>query len=123
MKNIESSNRQLKVAHLIKLSLINVLNKGKKLDAALLKHKITITNVKVSPDLKNASCYFLPFGKSAEHKEEILNAIESSKHSIRKQVTEDINLKYSPELTFFYDHGIENASEVEKVINNFLNKE
>lgn len=122
MQNKENSNRQFKVANLIKLSLINVFAKGKKLDPRLLKHKITITNIKVSPDLKNASCYFLPFGNSAAYKAELIEAIERSKHIIRQQVTEDINLKYSPELTFFYDYGLENASDVEKAINNFLNK-
>ena len=122
MQKKNNSSRQLKVANLIKLSLIEVFTRGKKLDQRLIKHKITITNVKVSSDLKNANCYFLPFGNSINYKEEIIEAIEISKFAIRRQVTEDINLKYSPELNFMYDHGIENASEVEKALNQFLSK-
>lgn len=121
MKNTDSSNRQLKVANLIKLSLIDVLQKGKQLDIKLIENKITVTRVTVSPDLKLATCYYLPFGNNPKPKE-IQEALDSSKFAIRRQITETVNLKYSPEIRFLYDHGVENASEVEAAIMKALYK-
>lgn len=110
------SSRQQKVSNLICAELAKVLRHGKRLDIRLLENEVTITKVKISPDLKIADCYFMPFLKSKLSVDEFLEAFESSKHSLRKQVTEAINLKYSPELNFFYDRSVENAMEVDKVL-------
>ncbi len=110
------SNRQLKVANLIKHELINVLQRGKKLDKRLIDNKLTITNVKISPDLKIATCYFLPFGNKDEVSNQLLEALEASRYAIRQQITESINLKFSPEFRFFFDYGVVHASEVEAVM-------
>ncbi len=116
MQKKDQSNRQLKVANLIKHELINVLQRGKQLDKRLIDNRLTITNVKVSPDLKLASCYFLPFGNNDEASNQLLEALEASKYAIRKQITETVNLKFSPELRFFFDYGVVHASEVEAVM-------
>lgn len=119
MKNVEKSSRQLKVANLIKQSLVEIFARGRKLDLYLIENKITITNVEVSQDLKHANCYFLPFGTKIDSKK-ILDALDSSKFAIRHQVTETINMKFSPELKFYYDKGLENSIEVESVLKKVL---
>jgi ribosome-binding factor A len=117
MRNIEQSSRQLKVAGLIRESLVAIFAKGKKLDIRLFENKITITNVKVSADLRHANCYFLPFGNSNKLKE-IEEGLELSKYAIRQQLTESINLKFSPEIRFIFDSGAVNAMDVERIIKN-----
>lgn len=100
----EQSQRQNKVSNLIRLALIDVLQRGKLLHPSLMPSPLTITKISLTKDLQIADCYFLPFNTELSG-EEILAALEESRHIIRKMVTTKINLKYSPELRFHYDHG------------------
>lgn len=111
------SNRQQKVAELIKQALIDVLRKGKMLDRRLIDTYITVSEVKVAPDLKSAKCFVLPFGESKLPKEELLEALDLSKGAIRHLVTQKINLKYSPELSFLYDESFDFASRIDSLMN------
>lgn len=113
-----SSQRQLRVASLIKLALIEALNKGKVKDLRLINNNVTVTNVTISPDLKVASCYIVPFGLNALSKAELLDAFEKSKYGLRAIVTSKVALKYSPELRFCYDKGFDNANNVSLLLQN-----
>jgi ribosome-binding factor A len=117
MKNSTTSNRQLKVAELIKMALIEVLRKGKAKDPILFDVPVTITEVKVSPDLKIAHCYVLPFNSNIP-KTELMAAFENSRYHLRGLVTDKIQLKYSPELRFFYDNGMQNSAHVDDLLKN-----
>ena len=48
--------------------------------------------------------------------DELLDALEESKYVIRNYITRQVNLKYSPEIRFYYDEGSENAIIVEKLL-------
>ena len=76
---------------------------------------LTITKVNISPDLKIANCYFLPFNTNLSS-DIILEALEESKYAIRQHVTKEINLKYSPEIRFYYDQAFENAAKIEQLL-------
>ena len=112
----EQSDRQLKVSQLINESLVKCLRKGKMLDPRLFDVPITITKVNISADLKIADCYFLPFNTKLSA-DELMEILEASKYAIRKFVTKEINLRYSPELRFHYDYGFENAAIVDSLLN------
>jgi len=118
----QSSQRQLRVAELIKLALIDSIRKGKVSDVRLLNNEVTITYVKISADLKIADCYFLPFGHNRLTEKEWLSAFESSKYGLRGLVTSKVALKYSPELRFHYDHGFDNATNIEKLLKDHCEK-
>jgi ribosome-binding factor A len=90
--------------------------KGKGVDMRLIPIPLTITKVNITPDLKVANCYFLPFNTKLSE-EEILKALEESRHIIRQYVTKEINLKYSPEIRFFYDQAFENAAKINLLLN------
>jgi ribosome-binding factor A len=109
------SQRQQKVSQLIQAALVDCLRKGKALSPRLFDMPLTITKVNISPDLKIANCYIIPFNTSLPH-EEILTALEESRYYVRQYVTEAINLKYSPELRFYYDADFENTAIVEKLL-------
>lgn len=119
LKNREKSQsqRQLKVSQLISAAVIDCLRKGKRIDIRLLSMPLTITKVNISPDLKVANCYFLPFNTNLS-RDIILEALEESKYVIRQHVTKEINLKYSPEIRFYYDQAFENAAEIEHLLKN-----
>ncbi|NDB82256.1 MAG: 30S ribosome-binding factor RbfA [Alphaproteobacteria bacterium] len=112
MNNKQQTSRQKKVAELIKQSLANAFARKRGLHIDLIKHNITITDVRMSVDLKYAHCYFLPFIGSSIDAPSLLAALENSKMAIRHQVTESIKLRYSPEIRFYHDQAAENAMEV-----------
>jgi ribosome-binding factor A len=111
----EQSQRQLRVAQLVNISLMECLRKASKLSPSLDGCPLTITKVTVSADLKIANCFFLPFNTKLTS-DEILKALEDSKFVIRHYITRQINLKYSPEIRFFYDAGFDNAALIESLL-------
>ncbi len=111
----EKSSRQKKVATLINEALVEVLRSGKMLDERLINCPVTITKVLVTADLKVADCYFLPFN-TAFNKIQLTESLNNSKYAIRNFITAKINLKYSPEIRFHYDHGFDNADKVDKLL-------
>lgn len=124
MKKIDKTNshRQQRVAALIHEAIIEVLMRGKMLDTRLLNCPITITKVLVTGDLKIANCYFLPFNTNLSENE-LNNALEKSKNAIRVFVTSKINMKFSPDIRFHYDHGFDNAQKVEQLLKKTKNFE
>jgi ribosome-binding factor A len=118
MNNLkEVSNRRLKVAEQIKYALTQVIARGRIDDSRIQNSSVTITRVTVTPDLRIANCYFMPFLNNISHSE-LLDAFDVSKNQIRHLITLAVKLKYSPELRFFYDDGMDNLYKVESVLRN-----
>ncbi len=115
VRHKEQSQRQLKVAQTIHASLIECLRREGKLDSRLYGVPISIVEVNISPDLKVANCFFVPFNTELSISE-LLEALEGSKYIIRNYVTRQVNLKYSPEIRFYYDEGEKNTILVEKLL-------
>ena len=111
----EQSQRQLQISQLINHSLVECFRRGGKLDHRLDACPLSITKVNISPDLRIANCFFLPFNTKLSA-DEILEALEESKYAIRDQVTRQVNLKYSPEIRFYYDAGFENVAHIEMLL-------
>ncbi len=111
-RNKIQSDRQLRVSQLINNAVLKYFRTGSLVDIRLINCPLTITKVNVSPDLKVANCFVLPFNTTLTA-EEILEALQESAFEIRRFVTKEINLKYSPELRFFYDNCFETANLIE----------
>ncbi len=75
---------------------------------------VTITNVKVSPDLKTAKIYLSVFEK--ERREEILGKITTQAKYIRSELASRIRVKFVPELKFFIDDTIDYVEKIEGLI-------
>ncbi|ABV74934.1 ribosome-binding factor A [Rickettsia akari str. Hartford] len=112
-----NSHRQQKLASIINEALIEILRRGKMLDSRLFNCPLTITKVIVTADLKIANCYFLPFNTKLTINE-VMNALNNSKKAIRNFITNKINVKFSPDIRFHYDHGFDNAIKVEELLKN-----
>lgn len=75
---------------------------------------VTITDVKVTPDLKIARIYFTTFGK--EQREPALSKIEEIKSVIRKELARRVrNLRFIPELEFYIDETQDYAEKIESL--------
>jgi len=80
------------------------------------KAMVTITRVKISPDLKYATAYFSVIGKDADHKE-TEKALKQSASFLRRELSQRIRLKFVPELRFFYDDSLEYADHMAQLFN------
>ena len=103
------------MSHAVHSSLIECFRKGGKLDYRLDSCPLSITKVNVSSDLSIANCFFVPFNTKLTV-DDILSALELSRFAIRDYVTRQINLKYSPEIRFYYDPTFENFETIEKLL-------
>jgi ribosome-binding factor A len=108
------SQRQLRVGELIRHALAELLSRGEIFDDEVIRLMITVPEVRVSPDLRNATVYITPLGggdpKAAE------KAMERNKRWLRGQVAHKINLKYAPELTFRYDDRFEESAKIDNLL-------
>jgi ribosome-binding factor A len=76
---------------------------------------ITITRVKLSPDLQQARVYYTSIGDD-KAKRESSRALDRATPFLRRQVGQRLRLKRVPELTFFYDESIEQGDRVERIL-------
>lgn len=80
---------------------------------------VTVTGVKISPDLQLASIYFRIYGDDNE--ENIAQAkkgLESATGFFKKRLAKGLDLRRVPDLRFFYDESIERASKIEDMLRN-----
>ena len=76
---------------------------------------ITVSEVRISPDLKISSVFVLPLG--GEQKMEALNALKRNKYEIRKVVAKNLKLKYVPELKFMIDETFDQIDKTKQLLN------
>lgn len=110
------SYRNLRVASSIKAALDEIFILGKGISPKLYSAGCSITNLLMSPDLKLATCYFVPSVTSVLSAEELINELNLAKFAIRKLLANKVHLKYTPEIRFIYDKGFANAVDVNKML-------
>jgi ribosome-binding factor A len=110
------SHRIEKIEHLIKEE-ISLIFLYKMQDPAL--SLLTITNVKVSPDLKLVKIYLSVFDK--EKRELVLERVKASTGYIRTELAQRIRIRYIPELKFFIDDTLDYVEKIENLIKKIHN--
>ena len=75
---------------------------------------VTVTDVKLASDLSYAKVYVTVFDK--EKTNDTLKALDSAKGFIRKKLSERIDIRHTPELSFVFDESIEYGNKIEKII-------
>ncbi|NOX89645.1 MAG: 30S ribosome-binding factor RbfA [Calditrichaeota bacterium] len=84
------------------------------------KGMITLTGVKVSPDLRVASIYYTVLGDERQ-KEKTQQVLERSKSFIRNEIKPYITSRWLPELRFFYDETLDYAEHINSLLKNLKN--
>ena len=95
------SQRQLRVAELIRRTLSTVLSRDDIHDPDLNRMSITVGEVRTSNDLKVATAYVMPLG--GMDRELALEALHRNRHELRRVVAKSVALKFAPELRFEID--------------------
>lgn len=109
------SQRQLRVAELIRRTLSDVLNRGDIHDPELNRMSITVSEVRTSPDLKVATAFVLPLG--GKDREAALGALRRNKGELRRAINRGLTLKFSPELRFVLDDSFDRMDETRRLLN------
>ena len=112
--NFTKSQRQLRVGEELRHLISNALLRETFYDQIIENNNITITEVNVSPDLKNAKVYIMPLG--GENKVEVLDSLNKSNGRIKKLISNDINLRQIPKLQFKIDETFEYAKNIENIL-------
>jgi ribosome-binding factor A len=108
------SQRQQRVAELIRHALAEVLQRGDIQDPVLGSHVVTVPEVRMSPDLKLATAYVMPLGGQDEAP--VIAALERNRKVLRQEVARRVNLKYAPELRFRRDETFDEAARIDKLL-------
>jgi ribosome-binding factor A len=111
----EPSQRMLRVAELIRHASAQVFARGEITDPVLEKYVVTVSRVKMSPDLKLATIYVMPLGGADEP--EVLAALDRHKKFLRGELAQKINLKFAPEVRFRIDDTFDNVSRIDALLN------
>ena len=95
------SQRQLRVGELIRRTMSELLLRGDLHDPDLNALSITVSEVRVSGDLRIATAYVLPLG--GDNKTAAIEALKRNKCEIRRAVSNGLTIKHSPEIRFLID--------------------
>jgi len=108
------SQRQLRVGELIKQSLGQIFMRDEAKVPSLETKNITVTEVRMSPDLKNARAYVIPLG--GKNSEETVNILRKFSYLIRKALSKKVDMKFLPRVSFVNDESFDYAEKIEKLI-------
>ena len=108
------SQRQLRVGELIRHCLAEMLARGEVHDDVLASHVVTISEVRMTADLRLASIYVMPLG--GKDVKPVLAALERAKKSIRAEVARSVNLKFAPDVRFLADESFDEVLRIDQVL-------
>ncbi|MDY4840946.1 MAG: 30S ribosome-binding factor RbfA [Alphaproteobacteria bacterium] len=114
MAEKEPSQRQLRVGQEIKKILAGFIDHGEIRNLEGIHTMVTITEVRVSPDLKYASVYLMT--TNGEYLKEVLEGLQLAANYLRKQVAGKLQLRYAPELVFKVDDTFEQVDKIERLL-------
>ena len=114
INNSIKSQRQLKVGEELRHLISNALLRSSFYDEHIENNNITITEVNVSPDLKNAKVYVMPLG--GEKKLDVLNSLNKATGRLKKIISTNLSLRQTPKLIFKIDETFEYAKKINEIL-------
>jgi ribosome-binding factor A len=108
------SQRQLRVGEELRHALAQILDRHELRDPALQDVTVTVTEVRVSPDLKTATAFVMPLGGG--HAAETIAALKRSAPYLRGLVARSVQLRHAPQLGFALDTSFDQASRIDALL-------
>lgn len=113
--NHQSPNsRPLRVGEEIRHALAFIFMRGETNDPVIDKASVTVSEVRVSPDLKNATAFVMPLG--GRNKEAVLEALVRAAPEFRRQIASKVELRYMPRIHFKLDESYDVASKIDALL-------
>ncbi len=108
------SQRMLRVGEMVRHKLSELLIRGEIHDDVLASHVVSITEVRISPDLKIATAYVMPLG--GKDTEKVLAALHKHKKFIRSEIAQTLDLRYAPDIRFREDETFDEVSRIDQLL-------
>ena len=109
------SQRQLKVGEQIRKSLADAMHRGDFFDPDLDNATVTVTEVSVSPDLRNAVAYIVPLGNGDG--DMIVRALNRNATRFKHFIAKTVEMRVHPRVTFHLDTAFDYAGEIATIMN------
>lgn len=113
-RRAEPSQRQLRVGELIRHALADIFARGEVDDPALADGGVTVLEVTMSPDLKLATAYVMPF--AGHRRDEIMQVLERNRRRIRGELGRRVDLKFMPDVRFRLDTSLDYARRIDEIL-------
>jgi ribosome-binding factor A len=110
----EPRQRQLRVGEELRHALAQLLRPGELRDPALRDANVTVTEVQLSPDLRNATAFVMPLGGA--NAADILVALRRSAPYLKGRIARAVRLRRAPNLTFALDNAFDSAARIAAVL-------
>ena len=110
----EYTQRQLRVGELVKQKLGEIFIRNEAKISEIDTSVVTVTEVRMSADLKSARAYVIPLGGIEMSK--TVSALTESSHLVRKALSKKLDIKFLPRLSFLEDNSFDYAEKIEKLI-------
>ena len=108
------SVRLLRVGEQVRHALSEILMRGDVHDATLASHSVSITEVRMSPDLRHATAFVMPLlGGDAEA---VLKALRTNTAYLQSEVARRVNTKYAARLKFLLDESFDEGSHIDAIL-------
>ncbi len=108
------TQRQLRVGELIRHKLAEMLARGEIYDEVLAAHVTTISEVRMSPDLRLATAYVMPLG--GKDTEIVLAALNRNSKFIRGEIAQAVDLRVAPEVRFREDETFDEVTRIDRLL-------
>jgi ribosome-binding factor A len=108
------SVRLLRVGEQVRHALSDILMRGDVHDAVLASHLVSVTEVRMSPDLRHATVFVKPLLGSDEA--EVLAALKNNVRYLRGEVARRVNTKYAAQLKFLPDESFDEGSHIDSLL-------
>ena len=113
-------SRPERVGQEIQAAIGQIISRGELRDPRI--GFITITGVKVSPDLRVARVFYSMIGTEKE-REETQKGLDAAKGYVRREVTSAVNLRVSPEIFFSFDESVGEGDKIDRLLRSVREKE
>jgi ribosome-binding factor A len=107
------TQRQLRAGELTRHALVEVLRETEVHDEALSGVSVTVTEVRLSPDLRHAVCFVEPLGGG--HAAAVVEALNKHARFLRGQLGRHIDMKFTPDLKFVHDESFAEAERMNRL--------
>jgi ribosome-binding factor A len=109
-----NNQRPLRIGEEIRHALADIFMRGESNAPELFGKAITVSEVRASPDMKNATAYVMPLG--GENKESLLAVLKDAAPELRHLVSKRVKLRHTPRIHFALDESFDAAQRIETIL-------
>ena len=107
------TQRQLRAGELVRHALVEILREEALADPVLADVSVTLTEVRLSPDLRHALCFVVPLG--GEQAPEVVAGLNRATRFLRGRLGRAVDLKFTPDLKFVRDDSFDEAERMRRL--------